>query len=344
MGNSICYPSVFGHRVQIIRQRLHIIVSKSKDETSREGVIGAMKINNVCIMGGSGFVGGHIAHLLTALEISLVIPTRHRERTRELLALPTVNVVEANIHDDAELDRVLDGMDAVINLVGILHGDFTAAHVELPRKIVAACKRNGIARLLHMSALNASTDAPSTYLRSKGEGEKVVMESGLMTTIFRPSVIFGPGDSFLNLFAKLTRLLPILPLASPNAKFQPVFVENVAHAYAASLAAPATFGQSYDLCGPKIYTLRQLVKYVAHVTGHHSIIIGLNDSLSYLQALMMELLPGKIMTRDNYYSMKVDSVCSCGGDNNFSTVLGTRLVALEEVAPLYLARNKPHGI
>ena len=274
----------------------------------------------------------------------MVIPTRHGERTRELLALPTVKVVEANVYDDAELDRLLAGMDAVINLVGILHGDFTAAHVELPRKIVAACKHNGIVRLLHMSALNASIKGPSAYLRSKGEGEKVVLESGLMTTIFRPSVIFGQEDSFLNLFAKLTRFLPILPLASPNAKFQPVFVENVAHAYAASLAAPATFGQSYDLCGPKIYTLRQLVKYVTHITGHHSIIIGLNDSLSYLQAAMMERLPGKLMTRDNYYSMKEDSVCSCDGGNNFATVLGIRPVALEAVAPLYLACHKPHGI
>ena len=176
-----------------------------------------MKINNVCIIGGSGFVGKHIANLLTTQEISLRIPTRHRERAKELLVLPTVDVVEANVHDDATLDRLLIGMDAVINLVGILHGDFRSAHVELPRKIVAACNRNGIARLLHMSALNAGIDRPSAYLRSKGEGERIVMASGLITTIFRPSVIFGPGDSSLNLFAKLARWLPVLPLASPDA-------------------------------------------------------------------------------------------------------------------------------
>src|SRR6185437_16444308 len=219
-----------------------------------------MKINNVCIIGGSGFVGKHIANLLTTQEISLRIPTRHRERAKELLVLPTVDVVEANVHDDAALDRLLTGMDAVINLVGILHGDFRSAHVELPRKIVAACNRNGIARLLHMSALNAGVDRPSAYLRSEGEGERIVMASGLMTTIFRPSVIFGPGDSSLNLFAKLARWLLVLPLASPDAKFQPVFVENVAHAFAASLTSPNTFGQSYDLCGPKCYSLRQLVE------------------------------------------------------------------------------------
>ncbi|MDN5880797.1 MAG: complex I NDUFA9 subunit family protein [Nitrosospira sp.] len=299
-----------------------------------------MNVNNVCIIGGSGFVGKHIANLLTTQKINLRIPTRRRERAKELLVLPTADVVEANVHDDAELDRLLTGMDAVINLVGILHGDFRSAHVELPRKIVAACSRNGITRLLHMSALKAGAGRPSAYLRSKGEGESIVMTSGLITTCFRPSVIFGPGDSSLSLFAKLARL-PVLPLASPDAKFQPVFVENVAHAFAASLTAPNTFGQCYDLCGPECYSLRQLVEYAAHVTGHDPAIIGLNDSLSYLQALMTEFLPGKLMTRDNYHSMKVDSVCDCHGPNTLAEVWGIPPTALEEVAPLYLANRMP---
>ena len=299
-----------------------------------------MKMNNVCVIGGSGFVGGHIAHLLAAQGINLRIPTRRRERAKGLLVLPTAEVVEADVHDDAELDRLLAGMDAVINLVGILHGDFTAAHVELPRKIVAACKHTGVTRLVHMSALNAGSEAPSDYLRSKGAGEKIIMESGLMTTIFRPSVIFGPGDSFLNLFAGLARL-PLLPLASPHARFQPVFVEDVAHAFMASLAQPATFGQRYNLCGPKTYTLRQLVAYVAKITGHNPAIIGLNNGLSWLQALTLELLPGKLMTRDNYCSMKVDSVCNDSA-NNFPATFCIRPTALEQVAPLYLARHLPH--
>ena len=295
-----------------------------------------MKIYNVCIIGGSGFVGMHIAHLLAAQGINLRIPTRHRERARELLVLPTAEVVEADIHNPAELDRLLAGMDAVINLAGVLHGDFSAVHVELPRKIVAACKRNGVARLLHMSALNADADAPSEYLRSKGAGEKIVMESGLITTIFRPSVIFGPGDSFLNLFAGLARL-PLLLLASPHAKFQPVFVEDVAQAFMASLTQPATCGQRYNLCGPKIYPLWKLVEYAAKIAGQNPTIIGLNTSLSWLQALTLELLPGKLMTRDNYYSMKVDSVCGC----DFPAVFGIRPTALEQVAPLYLAHHLP---
>lgn len=300
-----------------------------------------MNINNVCIIGGSGFVGRHIANVLTAQGIFVRIPTRRYEHARELLVLPTADVVEANVHDAAVLDRLLTGMDAVINLVGILHGDFTAAHVELPRKIVAACQRNGIMRLVHMSALNANSGGPSAYLRSKGEGEKIVLASDLQTTIFRPSVIFGPEDSFLNLFARLTRRLPLLPLASPNAKFQPVFVENVAQAFAATLSNPVIFGQGYDLCGPRVYSLQQLVEYVAHVTGHDSSIIGLSDNLSYLQALLMEWLPGKLITRDNYYSMQIDSVCDCTGSNNLAAVFGIRPTPLEEAAPLYLAHQLP---
>jgi NADH dehydrogenase len=167
------------------------------------------------------------------------------------------------------------------------------------------------------------------------------MESDLKATIFRPSVIFGPGDSFLNLFADLVRRLPVLPLASPNAKFQPVSVENVAQAILSSLSSPATFGKSYDLCGPKIYTLKQLVEYVAFITGHDLTVIGLNNSLSYLQAMIMEFLPGKLMTRDNYFSMKVDSICNCDKANNLVAEFGIHPTELEEVAPLYLAHHMP---
>ena len=300
-----------------------------------------MKIKNICIVGGSGFVGQHIAHLLSARGINLRIPTRRRERAKSLLVLPTVDVIETNVHDPKELDRLLVGIDAVINLVGILDGDFISTHIELPKKIVAACKRNGVSRLLHISALNAKVDGTSAYLRSKGEGEKVIMESNLEATIFRPSVIFGSGDSFLNLFANLVRCLPILPLASPNSKFQPVFVENVADVIAVSLSTPATFGKSYDLCGPKIYSLRQIVEYVSVITEHKLSIIGLSDWLSYLQAIFLEFLPGKLMTRDNYRSMKIDSICDCNNESDLTAVFKVHPTELEEVAPLYLSQNMP---
>src|SRR5687768_15470960 len=299
-----------------------------------------MKIDNVCVFGGSGFVGGHLLNLLTDQEIYLRVPTRNYERSKELLVIPTVDLVEANTYDDAELDRLLAGMDAVINLVGVLHGDFETPHVELPRKIVAACKRNGITRLLHMSALNADPGQRSGYLRSKGEGESVMMTSGLAVTVFRPSVIFGSGDSSINLFARLGKL-PVLPLACPDAKFQPIFVENVVQAFTLSLNDPNTFGRSYDLCGPKCYSLRQLVEYAAHVTGNDPAIIGLGDGLSHLEAAVMEILPGKLMTLDNYYSMKVDNVCDCEKYNALAEAWGIRPTALEEAAPLYLAHQTP---
>jgi NADH dehydrogenase len=299
-----------------------------------------MAFKNVCIFGGSGFVGKHLANLLTTREIYLRIPTRNYERAKDLLAIPTAELIEADIHDDRDLDRLLLGIDAVINLVGVLQGDFHAAHVELPQKLIAACKRSGVTRMLHMSALKAGPGQPSEYLRSKGEGERIVKTSGLDATVFRPSVIFGPGDASINLFAMLGRL-PVLPLASPHAKFQPIFVEDVVRAFALSLDEPRTLGQSYDLCGPKCYSLRELVEYAAHVTGHDPAIIGLGDALSHLEAAVMEILPGKLMSVDNYYSMKIDSVCDCDNPEALLEIWGIHPTALEEAAPVYLNHQLP---
>jgi uncharacterized protein YbjT (DUF2867 family) len=327
-----------------------------------------MNIKKVCVLGGSGFVGRHIVHRLAAQGCEVRVLTRRRERSKELIVLPTVDVVETNVHDPLQLKRQFDGMDAVINLVGILHektpsrvdkplarrGDFQAAHIELPRKVLHACAEAGIKRLLHMSALGADPTAQSAYQRSKGIGEVLLREAGrphsehenwylngpkfvrgqdLAVTIFRPSVIFGPEDSFLNLFAGLVKRLPVLPLANPRARFQPVYVEDVAHAFVASLNNPETFGETYELCGPKAYTLLELVQYIELLTGHRRPIIPLGDRLSYLQALLLEFAPGKLMTRDNYYSMKTDNVCSCP----FPPVFGIQPAALEAVAPGYLA-------
>lgn len=303
-----------------------------------------MEIKNVCVIGGSGFVGGHIVHQLSAKGIRVRVPTRNRERHKSLIVLPTVDVVQADIHDPATLNRLLGGMDAVINLVGILHetgggNDFQRVHTDLPRKVVEAAQVSGVGRLLHMSALHASPSGPSKYLRSKGEAETLVRQSGLEWTMFRPSVIFGLGDSFLNLFAGLVRSLPVLMLAKPKARFQPVFVEDVARAFVQSLTDPRTIGQSYDLCGPRVYTLREIVEYVGRLTGHHRPVIGLGEGLSYMQAAMMELLPVKLMTRDNLDSMKIDSVCGC----DFPEVFGFQPAAMEAVVPGYLSENTPRG-
>ena len=302
-----------------------------------------MEITTVAVLGGSGFVGRHVCHALAAAGYRVRVATRDRERAKEqLILLPTAEVEAVDVYNPAQLAEFLHGADAAINLVGVLHDGsgargFRAAHMELARKVVAACRETGTRRLLHMSALGAGTTAPSAYLRSKGEAEDVVRGSGLGWTLFRPSVVFGHDDHFLNLFAQLLKLLPVVMLGSPNARFQPVFVEDVAAALVKALADLGTHGKSYDLCGPRVYTLRELVEFVAATTGRRRPVIGLNDSLSWLQAFAMEWLPVKLLTRDNYDSMKADSVCDC------PFPFGIAPMALEAAAPAWLGVATPRA-
>jgi NADH dehydrogenase len=299
-----------------------------------------MNIRNVTVIGGSGFLGRHLARILAERGIAVRIPTRFRERAkRGLIILPTVEVVEANVHANADLEKMIAGADAVVSLAGILHesrrGDFERAHVELPRRVAETCKRAGVGRLIHVSALAADARGPSRYLRSKGEGEAAVRDAaanGPAVTLFRPSVIFGLGDSFLTLFARLLACMPVVILGSPHARFQPVWVEDVARALAQALDQRDSFGQTYELCGPTVYTLRELIDLTGKVTGHPRPVIALGPRLSYLQALVMEVLPGPLLTRDNVRSMRVDNVCSCAWPELF----GFAPAALEAVLPTYL--------
>src|SRR6185436_11844753 len=210
-----------------------------------------MRVQTVCVVGGSGFIGSHVVRQLAARGIRVRVPTRRRERAKDLIVLPTVDVVNADVHDPQSLERMVAGTDAVISLAGILHqdraGDFARIHKELPRKIVDACRE---------------------YLRSKADGEqqiRVAQASGIHTTIFRPSVVFGQEDRFLNLFARLAQVLPAIVLACPKARFQPVYVEDVARALVESLESAWTYDQNIELCGPATYTLQELVKYVCTV-------------------------------------------------------------------------------
>jgi NADH dehydrogenase len=285
------------------------------------------------ILGGAGFLGRHLAAELARRAVEVTVPSRRRERAKHLIVLPAVDVVEADINAPGVLERLARGRDAVINLVGILHGNFERAHVELPKAIVAACRASGVPRLLHVSALGAAPDAPSEYQRSKARGEQVVLGAeGLAVTVFRPSVVFGPEDRFLNTFACLARYLPVLALACPQARFQPVYVGDVARALAEALDEPEAHGKRYDLCGPREYTLKALVEYACAATGRHRLVLGLPPSLSYLQARLLEWSPGPLMTRDNYHSMQVPNVCA----KDCTLPFGLAPTALEAVAPAYL--------
>jgi uncharacterized protein YbjT (DUF2867 family) len=295
-----------------------------------------VRVASVLVLGGSGFVGRHLVNLLAERAIQVTVPSRRRERAKHLLPLPTVDVVEADIMAPGVLDSLARGKQALVNLVGILHGDFERVHAELPKAVIAACRAQGVKRLLHMSALGASTSAPSHYLRSKALGEQAALDArDLAVTVFRPSVIFGPEDSFLNTFARLARLFPVLPIASPQARFKPVHVGDVAQAMTHALDELDTHGKAYELCGPREYTLKELVEFVCRVTGRHRLVIGLPESLGYAQAFVMEKLPGKLITRDNLRSMQVPNVCSA------AFPFGIQPQALEAAAPAYLAPVGP---
>ena len=304
-----------------------------------------MSTHKICILGGTGFVGRRLAARLCEAGHDIVMLTRHRERYRDLLVLPSARMVEGDVHDPEFLINQFAGRDTVINLVGILNENgrdgrgFACAHAELPEKIVEACRQTGVTRLLHMSALHAAVNAPSHYLRTKALGEVAVHRAegpDFHVTSFRPSVIFGPGDGFLNRFAGLLRLTPgVFPLACPAARFQPVYVEDVVRVFVASLDKHMTFGNRYDLCGPKVYTLRAIVEYVAQLIGKRVRVIGLNDTLSSLQAALLEYVPGKPFSLDNYRSLQIDSVCAQG----FPAVFGITPASLEEIVPGYLAAD-----
>lgn len=306
-------------------------------------------MNDILVIGGGGFIGTHIVSRLAERGVRITVPARHRARVRHLILLPTVEVIEADVNDDGALDKLLAGRDAVINLVGILHGtrgtpygrDFARAHVELPRRIVAGCQRHGIERLLHMSALGADKNGPSMYQRSKGDGEALVMASQLNWTVFRPSVVFGPDDRFLNLFAKLAQFFPVLPIGNADARFQPVWVGDVADAFVNALDNLATYRKAYELAGPRIYTLRELVDFAARARGSSRPVIALPAGLARLQATVMEFAPGEpLLSRDNLDSMKVDNIASIQPYRP-APELGIELTPLEAEAPSYLAGVHP---
>ena len=308
-----------------------------------------MHQKTICLTGGTGFVGQHLVHKLTQQGYRVRVLTRRRERHRGLIVNPAVTLIETDIHDAEQLRLQFRDVDVVINLVGILNesdskgAGFRRAHVELPEKIVAAALDSGVSRLLHMSALNADAgEQHSHYLKSKGEGENLVhaaADRGLVVTSFRPSVIFGAGDSFFNRFATLLQLSrPLFPLACPDSRFAPVYVNDVTEAMCRSLDE-ATGGERLELCGPEVYTLKELVIYTREQLGLRCMIAGLGDGLSRLQARMLGIMPGKPFSLDNYYSLQKNSICSA----NALPTLGITPTPIAAVVPGYLANRTTRG-
>ena len=303
-----------------------------------------MAERSVCVLGGSGFVGTHLASVLAREGWRMTVPTRDPVRAaRRVGMIPTLRLVAADVHDTGRLEALCAGHDAVVNLVGILNergrdgSGFERAHVALARNLVAACRRTRVQRLLQMSALNADAErGPSHYLRSKGRAERVIREESaadLRWTIFRPSVMFGSGDGFANRFAALMRAIPLaLPLARPGARFAPAWVVDVVAAMSRALADDATAGECYELCGPEELSLRQIVQLVRDRLGLKRAIIGLPDWASRLQAMACDFVPGKPYSTDNDASLTVPSVCR---ENGFAR-LGIKPQSFSAVLPKYL--------
>lgn len=317
-------------------------------------------MKNVLVLGGTGFVGAHVCEKLVRAGWKLTVPTRRWVNARPVLHLPPLRVVEMDVHDEAALTQVVAGHTAVVNLIAILHGTqvaFHKSHVELPQKLARACQAAGVRQLVHVSALGVNAEhpqsLPSMYLRSKGQGEAVLTQAamgqpGFDLTILRPSVIFGADDKFLNVFARLQKVFPVMPLAGADTRFQPVWVEDVAAAVVRGLQgglppSPRVF----ELCGPDVFTLKELVQVSGQLAGVRGgrgrPVLPLPLWLGRLQARLMELAPGApVMSRDNLDSMQIDNVA--GGQLPGLAELGIAPSALIAIAQGYLAQQNQRGL
>ena len=284
---------------------------------------------HIVLLGGTGFVGRALLPVLADGGHSSTVLTRNRQRHREIALIPGAQLKQANIYRPEELSRHFESADAVINLVGILNepgrngAGFHRAHVQVVESMIAACTETGVTRVLQMSALNAGV-GDSHYLETKGVAERHLARAAdshdMQVTVFQPSVIFGKDDEFFNRFETLLRFLPVMPLARPSARFQPVFVGDVAAAFSIALEDPGTYGKTFALCGPKTYTLRQLVEFTAKTAKLKRKIIPLPNWLARLQGAVMDFVPGKPFSSDNYRSLKLDSTSKLNGLGYFKII------------------------
>jgi len=303
----------------------------------------------VCVLGGTGFIGREIVSRLAAAGHGVKVLTRNPAQHRELKVLPSVRFIRADVHDEARLEDAFEGCDVVINLVGILNEtglgrgngeQFRRVHTELPQKCVRACRAAGVRRYLHMSGLKADSQrGPSHYLKSKGLAEDYIREhcaaGAPEYVIFQPSVVFGPGDAFINNFAGILKITPgVLPLACADAKFAPVYVGDVADAFVACLERRDVAGRTFELCGPDVMTLGDIVRMTASFLGLKRFVLPLPRSVARVQAAVMDYVPGKPFSTDNFLSATLDSTCTSDG----LAALGLTRSSMRSVLPRYLSK------
>ncbi len=279
------------------------------------------KPRNILLVGGSGFIGKRLAFALANRGWRVTVPSRRPHRNRALLVHPNIRLLEANVLDRENLERLCADQHIVVNLIGILHerrkGDFRRFHVDFIKHLVEACNATGIDRLLHVSALGADqATGSSLYLRSKGEGENLLHtlgQRGLHVTSFQPSVVFGKEDSFINRFAGILRIyIGLFPLACPDSKLAPVYVGDLVARIVEAIDDRDSYSKRLPVCGPEVFTLRQIIELIIDTLDLPVRVLPLGKGLSKLQALILQNLPGKLFTLDNYRSLQTDNVCPEG--------------------------------
>lgn len=298
----------------------------------------------VTLFGGGGFLGRHVAQELLRAGARVRIAARDPSDIRLLKPLGNLGqtqFVPASVTKPATIERAVTGADAVVNLVGILKGDFDAIHRQGAANVAAAAKAAGARALVHVSAIGADPESPSAYGRSKGEGEAAVRAAFPGATIMRPSVVFGQEDGFLNRFAAM-QALPFVPVLRGAVRFQPVWVADVAKAIAAAALDPAVHGgKLYELGGPEVVTMEGLNRWLATATGHNPTYVPVPDAIGGLLASVAGFLPGAPITRDQWLMLQSDNVVSPGA--NGLEAFGITPTPMEAVAPAWLVRYRPHG-
>jgi len=301
------------------------------------------------VFGGTGFIGRHVVQRLVAAGHEVRVAVRDTEAAQVLKPLGVVGQVvplHAPLSDAAAVARAVVGATLVVNLVGILAeakpGDFDRVHHQGAAIIARACAIAGAQRLVHLSAIGADAASPSLYARSKAAGEAAVRAAFPAAVILRPSVVFGPDDAFFNRFARMAQIAPIMPVFAGDTRFQPVHVGDVADAVLAGLTRADVQGKTFELGGPKVWTMRELLVWIMTQSGHRRPMVPVPAGLARLQASVLERLPGKLLTRDQLILLKRDNVVADGAAG--LAELGIAPLAVEQAVPAYLARYRPGGV